>query len=74
VADEPTVRDESFWQKRAEEAELLATAMSTLEAKIEMLKIAFAYARLARRARHLGQIRPAHDDLRRQQYSTVGPS
>jgi hypothetical protein len=63
VANEPAIRDEAYWQEQAEEAELLAAFMSTPEAKVEMLKIAFAYARLARRARHRRQTRPAHDDL-----------
>jgi hypothetical protein len=61
VANEPAIRDEAYWQEQAEEAELLAVVMSTPEAKIEMLRIAFAYARLARRARQ--QTRPAHDNL-----------
>jgi hypothetical protein len=62
VADEPLMT-EGFWQDRAEEAHLVAEVMSTPEAKVEMLRIASAYARLARRARHLRQTRPAHDDL-----------
>ena len=65
VADEPDFifMDEGCWQERAEEAELIAKAMSTPEAKVELHKIAYAYARLARRACHFRQTRPAHDDL-----------
>lgn len=62
VADEPDFifMDEGCWQERAEEAELIAKAMSTPEAKVEMHKIAYAYARLARRA---CRFRQTHDDL-----------
>jgi hypothetical protein len=63
VADGPAIRDEDFWQERAEEAYVVAAEMSTLEAKVEMVRIASAYARLASRARHLRQTRRAHDDL-----------
>ena len=63
MADESVIRGEGFWQERAEEAHLVAAEMTTPEAKVEMLRIAFGYARLARRARHLRQTRPAHDNL-----------
>lgn len=74
MADEPAIRDEGFWQERAEEAHLIAAEMSAPEAKVEMHKIASAYARLARRARHLRQARPAHDDLASRTKPAAGES
>ena len=62
MADEPLMT-EGFWQDRAEEAHLVAKVMSTPEAKVEMLAIASAYARLARRIRHLKQTRATYDNL-----------
>jgi hypothetical protein len=57
VADEPdgTHMDPSFWEQKSEEAQLVANRLRTSEAKTEMLQVASAYARLARRIQHLRQ-------------------
>jgi len=50
VDHEPII-DEVFWDNRAEEARLVAEAMTTREAKVELFKVATAYERLARHTR-----------------------
>ena len=50
VDHEPII-DEVFWDNRAEEARLVAEAMATREAKVELFKVATAYERLARYTR-----------------------
>jgi hypothetical protein len=50
-ADHEPIMDEVIWDNRAEEARLVAEAMTTPEAKVELLRVATAYERLARYAR-----------------------
>jgi hypothetical protein len=60
-ADHEPIMDEVFWDNRAEEARLVAEGMATPEAKIELLRVATAYERLAkytRRRREAGRRAP----------------
>ena len=50
-ADHEPTMDEVFWDNRAEEARLVAEVMTTPEAKVELLRVATAYERLARYTR-----------------------
>ena len=40
--------DAQYWLERADEARMLAAGMTLLEARLEMLKIAAGYERLAK--------------------------
>ena len=50
-ADHEPTMDEVFWDNRAKEARLVAEVMTTPEAKVELLRVATAYERLARYTR-----------------------
>ena len=52
VADGPPEIDEGFWEEKAEEARSVARKLTIATARLEMLVIAAAYARLARYTRH----------------------
>jgi hypothetical protein len=51
VADGPPEIDEGFWEEKAEEARSVARKLTIATARLEMLAIAAAYARLARYTR-----------------------